>query len=254
MKANLNTNLFSIINVGMYHGQLNPENMFDDYQINEDRANGDIFYNSEYFWNNFNSVAYKKAVESIAKSFLNDKFENNGITITIKGGDLYSPKYYNFSDDGIDLKVTYNKAKILQFAFGNSEQFNQYLKENYSSYDGFTSFTANNYTEWLIDFKNNKDQAIGAVLTYIFNDELSYYQDQFMNNCNTELFYSEFCDCTSYQIECKYILSYVNDNYTTFDFSALIDSYEFETISIIDIEAIVNSEFNRIKNLSVSLF
>lgn len=194
MKTLSNSNLFPIISVGMYDSLISAENLFDDYYINEDKENGYIAYNSEWFWDNFDNELYKKHIEKLAHDFLNGVLCKDGISITIKCGAIYSPKYYNFATDNIDFEIKYNKAIIRKFAQKNKEQFDLFLKENYSSYDGFCSFTANNFKDWLIDFEENKDQAIGAILTYIFQDECKDKYDEFIHYVYANTSYTEFVD------------------------------------------------------------
>ena len=183
MKTTINTNLFPIIHVGMYDTILSPENMFDDYQINEDFENGDFDMSAEDYWDKFDYENYAKEIQHQADNFLSGKHEAEGITIKIEVGELYSPRFYNFETDQVELTVDYDKGAILLFAQNNKEDFNAFLKANYSSYDGFSSSTANNYSEWMEDFINDNVQSIGAVLTFIFREEFENYQEGFIQNC-----------------------------------------------------------------------
>lgn len=192
MKTTINTNLFPIIHVGMYDTFLSPENMFDDYQINEDFENGDFDMSAEDFWDKFDNEKYTKEVQHNADSFLTGEIEAEGITIKIEVGELYSPRFYNFATDQVELTVDYDKGLILNFARENKETLSGFLKEHYSSYDGFSSATANNYSEWLEDFTSDNVQSIGAILTFIFKDELEEYQERFLEMCMENMFYSEF--------------------------------------------------------------
>ena len=192
MKTTINTNLFPIIHVGMYDTILSPENMFDDYQINEDFENGDFDMSVEDYWEKFDFKKFSNEIQHQADNFLSGKHEAEGITIKIEVGELYSPRFYNFETDQVELTVDYDKDAILLFAQNNKEDFNMFLKENYSSYDGFSSSTANSYTEWLEDFTNDNVQSIGAILSFIFKDEMEDYQNRFLGGCNENLFYSEF--------------------------------------------------------------
>jgi hypothetical protein len=176
----------------MYDSYLSPENMFDDYQINEDFENGDFDMTSEDYWDRFDNEKYTKEIQHQSDNFLSGKIEAEGITIKIEVGELYSPRFYNFATDQLELTVDYDKDEILNFAKENKEEFNSFLKDNYSSYDGFSSSTANNYSEWLEDFTNDNEQSIGAVLTFIFEDEIDDYQEKFLETCNENMFYSEF--------------------------------------------------------------
>lgn len=229
MKSHLNTNLFPIISVGMYESFLSPDNLFHSSQIDNDKEEGYINFDSEYFDDNFNNDLYVKAVQSCADSFLSGIHEANGIEIEIKTGQIYSPRYYNFATDQIDLEVKFNKTKVLKFAKDHQVELDDFLREHFSSYDGFHSHTANNYQDWLEDFKDNNVQSIGAVLTFIFIDELDYFRDGFYEYCYSNLYYTEFVDTTSIDSEQKIIEDYVCNNYQNVFLNSFLDGlYELD--------------------------
>ena len=66
MKVTLNSNLFPIIRVGMYDSHISSDSIFDDYTINDDKENGYIHYDSDYFWENFQNDKYKKRINELA--------------------------------------------------------------------------------------------------------------------------------------------------------------------------------------------
>lgn len=189
MKANLNTNLFNIIDVGMYYSPISPESVFDDYCINEDFEENASPYNADQFWDNFDNDKYRAKIQELAADFLTYEIDEN--FVTIEAGELYSPKYYNFDTDNIELIVNFDKFKLLDEIKKDVNAFDSFLKENYSSYDGFCSFTANNFDEWYIDYKDEKETAIGALLTYLFKD--SEYKESFNIYVYENIgFYSDF--------------------------------------------------------------
>jgi len=235
MKAKINTNLFPIISVGMYNSFLAPENLFHSSQIDEDKEEGHIYYDSEYFDDNFNYDLYKEAVQQSADYFLSGSHEANGIEIEIKTGEIYSPRAYNFATDNLDLEVKFSKTKVRKFAKDNSDEFNSFLKKHFTSYDGFHSNTANNFTEWLEDFNNDSVQSIGAVLTFIFLDELDDFDYGFKEYCHSELFYSEFTDTTLIDTEQKIVEDYVCQTYQDFD----LQSLEALELEYLDSEAVI---------------
>lgn len=69
---------------------------------------------------------------------------------TVKVTDLWSPKYYNFQGDELEFTVDFDVAKFNELAKQAVEnpEFKDFLKENYKSYDGFTSFLADNLDEF----------------------------------------------------------------------------------------------------------
>lgn len=213
MEAKLNSNLFPIISVAMYGTRLAPENMFHNSQIDDDKEEGYIHFDSEYFWDKFDNSKYELAIENLADQFLSGTLEAQGIEIGIKTGSIYSPRYYNHSNDNIDLEVTYVKGQLLKFADDNAEAFDDFLHENFTSYDGFYSHTPNNYRDWLEEFKEDNVQSVGAILTFIFLDEIEQYQEDFINLCYESLFYSEFIDYTQYDEEVEKVQKYAQASY-----------------------------------------
>ena len=193
---NLNSNLLPFINVAMYGTFLDPEYTLYTDLINDDKNEGYINYNEEQFWEGFNNNEYIKHIQEHAALFYDGKYTIEGINFTLKLGEIYSPKYYNFNNDCIDIDIEINKNDLLKFARKNKDAFNSYLKDNYSSYDGFSSFTPNNFLEWEYEFtKNNHVQSIAAIINYLVNfeecEELPNYEE-FLNFINENSFYSEF--------------------------------------------------------------
>lgn len=242
----LNTNLFPIISVGMYYTAIDPSEIFDNYSIDEDLENGEINYSSEFFWDNFDNVKYVKSIERIARNFLDGEHEVDGIKVTIECGEIYSPKYYNFETDQIVLNVDFDKGKVMRYAHEKNEEFNEFLKENYSSRDGFISFTANNYNDWLDDFKSDDDRSIGAVLTFLFRDE--EMQNRFYDDCYSELFYSEFIDTTELDEVYKQVEDYVRDNYPNLDMDVCPVEHDD-----IDVMSIYKGLINKIESNTLTL-
>jgi hypothetical protein len=65
----------------------------------------------------------------------------------------YSPSYYNFSTDNAELLISFDDAKVLAYIYAHLVKFSDYLKENFTSYDGFSSFVPNNWTEFSRGFR-----------------------------------------------------------------------------------------------------
>lgn len=198
MKSLLNSNLLPIISVGMYGSYISPESMFDSYQIDQDKEYGDFEYTAEEYWDNFDNDAYVLHVQQKAKLFLDGSYTLNDITVKVVCGVIYSPREYNFATDQIELSVTYPKAKLRKFAADNYDEFADFLKENYSSCSGFHSYTANNYASWLDEFNSDKEQEVGAILTFWFlvlkeSEIYDEFKDMaFEEHLSENTFYSEF--------------------------------------------------------------
>jgi len=201
MKAKLNTNLLPIISVGMYNTLLDSESIFENQLSEESKLI------QEYFWDNFDNEKYIKKIEKLTQYFIEDYFpvEVEGIKINLKAGEIYSPKYYNFETDQIDFEVTYPKAKLWHYCKKHQEKFNDFLNENYSSYDGFYSYTSNNFWDWSEEYENNNEQEVGAALMFLLqNCEDTPNQKDFEYYVYKKIsYYTEFCDWSEYDAELK---------------------------------------------------
>ena len=257
MKVTLNTNVFPIIRVGMYNTNISPDEIFDDYNLIEDKENGYIHFTPEYFWDNFKNDLYVKRISELAGDYLNGKHEFNGVEITIKCKHIFSPREYNFATDELVLDITYNKRKLLKFAKDEREDFNTFLHKNYTSYDGFMSFTANNYDEWLEDFKINEFRSIGAILSYTFEGWEHEYENTFDWYVREQMGYdySEFVDSEDYEAEVVILETYVKDNYKDINVDSIdYDSFEFEILDIDSCKKIVNEVVEKIESHTLPLF
>jgi hypothetical protein len=260
MNAKLNTNLFPIISVAMYGTYLDPDSMFDSYMIESDKEEGYIHFGVDYFWDNFEHNKYKEAIKQRAHSFINGKIKEGDVWIYIKAGEIYSPKYYNFSNDEMDLDVTFSKKDVINSVNNDIQKFDDFLKERYSSRDGFNSFTSNNYNDWLEEFNEEKDTAIGAALTYIFQETIEENRESFIQYvCDEYMDYRDFVDSEGYESEVVVLQNYIRDNYKdiTIDTIELIDCDTFGLRHLDDednIRKILKEYYFEIENKTLELF
>ncbi len=96
---------------------------------------------------------------------------DNNIITSLKFEQLVSPKYYNYSNDSIDIEVNINKDNIISFIKDNFAAFDEYIRDNYISRSGFVSHYSNDADEWFNELKTDslvKDEhQIGAILNFI---------------------------------------------------------------------------------------
>jgi len=90
---------------------------------------------------------------------------------------ISSPKYYNFSNDGINVEYTItNKSygQLQDYLIDNLDAFEAYLKDNYTCRDGFIPSHDNTPKSWLlpIDKMDKPEHKFGAILEfYLLNEE-----------------------------------------------------------------------------------
>jgi hypothetical protein len=80
-----------------------------------------------------------------------------------------SPKEYNFVTDCtiFDLYISdYALDKLYTYCIKDDDAFSKFLKDHYSSYDGFISFLNNDYNQWKEDWDNKEESALWQALAY----------------------------------------------------------------------------------------
>ena len=238
----LSTNLFPIVNVGMYTNNVcDSDNLIDTYSIDNDFNEGLISYDADAFWSNFDNDKFKAVILERATEFITDEVKpllvDLGLGITdIKVVGMYSPKYYNFETDTLnfdlvtDDKFTDNIIDVINFLEPKElADFSKFLKDNYTSYDGFNSFTDNNVTDLIESIKDSQEREIGAFLTWYWNwtnssnecgDWKCYLNEDFP-------FYDEFLT-DDFLKECdeirNYVIRFTKDNYGSLSKTELINA------------------------------
>lgn len=126
----------------------------------------------EIDWKSTNNNVSKFYLEYI-KDELKDFFNEIGI-INLDFVKVDSPKYYNYSTDKLVCNIEVNKNKFLtKLQKYNFEAWRQFLKNNFTSYDGFISFYPNDPNEWteLIAEKFDTDNIIIETLLQFYLEQ-----------------------------------------------------------------------------------
>ena len=148
-------------------------------------------------------IPYCNAVCEYATDLLSEYCTDNEIIKSMEYKSMYSPQYYNYSTDKLNIIIDVNLTKLKKFIKDNKEDFNQYLKDNFTSYDGFCSFIANNYNEFVKDYKEDfcgtdKDRCINVMVEYYILNKIygtnwagirkNYYDAEYDTPYHWELF------------------------------------------------------------------
>lgn len=157
------------------------------YSINYERESngkGEI----EFDKIQFDFKEYKTQVSCYLIEKIKTYLSENNFINDIVFEEIISPKFYNYSNDSIN--VTYKLSKdnidnINKFLIEKIDDFKDYINKNYSSYDGFVSFHSNDAIEWVIDNNLLTDKhKLGSVLGFIC--ELEFNEDDlYMDSDNT---------------------------------------------------------------------
>lgn len=273
----LSTNLFPIVNVGMYstNAPCNSDNLISSYLIDEDFNEALISYDADTFWSNFDNDKFKAVILERATNFITDEVKpyliDLGLGITdIKVVGMYSPKYYNFESDSLnfdlvtDDKFLDNIIDVINFLEPNEvADLSKFLKDNYTSYDGFTSFTDNNVDDLIDSIKAGEEREIGAFLSWYWNwTDSSYECGNWTYYVNEDFpFYDEFLT-DEFIKECNeirdYIVEFTKDNYSRLSKTELIDAIcehfiDYDDIVYSTIENIVSDTIKMIESNTLEL-
>jgi hypothetical protein len=179
-KLEVSTGLLGIINICSYWGDFNTEFTIDDHSIRDDFDEGFINYTNNEFWEHFDYAAYNKHILQSAASFFDEQMVDvfKDLEIGITGGKVVgidSPKYYNHRGDHLnfDLEVSsdYKVLLLEKLKEADQEKLAKFLKDNYSSYDGFMSFTPNTIEGVVEGFEEDNIQSICAGIMFLLWDE-----------------------------------------------------------------------------------
>ena len=168
---------------GFYYSQLD---LAENIKVGE----GDDYYMTE---GQLDEIDWNKTNENISKFYLDyfkdelsDFFKSIGV-LSLEFIKVDSPKYHNYSTDKLvcDIKIDKNVFvhELRKYKFDNWEQF---LKNNFTSYDGFISFYPNTTIEWdeLINEKIEDDNVIIETLLQFYleqNEEFITLKDNLLD-------------------------------------------------------------------------
>lgn len=86
--------------------------------------------------------------------------------------EVISPREYNFKNDSINCEIDVDFDAMMEYLIEHQDDFNGYLHEKYTSYDGFISFHSNNAADWTKEYIEEKlEHRIGACLDFILFDQ-----------------------------------------------------------------------------------
>jgi hypothetical protein len=117
-------------------------------------------------------LAYaKKYVETFNEFVANE----TRIKLNAEFIELTSPREYNFSTDCIYANVDTNIFKAIpRLSRFNATKWAEFVKAEYTSYDGFFSFYPSNVNEWPVDIAEWGEARLGSLLEFW----LSQYVDE----------------------------------------------------------------------------
>ena len=126
----------------------------------------------------FDSIMQEICKNAVSK--IEEKLNEIGMDCSIIYENLVSPKYYIFSNDSINIEINFKKfSQVIEILEQNFDSFTQYIKDHYTSRDGFISSYSRYSSDWMEDLRENSENEahkVGAVLNFILQ-EIEEYKD-----------------------------------------------------------------------------
>lgn len=164
-KFYLNSGLFPCIEVGMYESPLSSMS-FEDKENEMNREDGE-----EYTYCKVNQEDWEKELTEAANDWLQDNvidvLRNYGC-MAIEGTGIWSPRYYNFDTDRLEMTITMQEnwrdimAEKVAGWRGNKE-IEKYICRHWHSCSGFISFMPYDLDELLTE--SDEDRQVAGFLT-----------------------------------------------------------------------------------------
>ena len=158
---NMTSNLFPCVCVAMYETLLSPQ-FFED-RINEGEE--------EFCYTTINFDDWKKALTEAAQDYLKDyiidTLRDYGL-LDIEATGIWSPKYYNYHQDELNMDVTMQKdwQKIMEekvAIWQDCEAVKKYISKNWRSFSGYVNFMPESLAEVLTE--TDEERQLAAYLT-----------------------------------------------------------------------------------------
>jgi len=125
-------------------------------------------------------IDYKQYEKDVAKECCSWVEDNCPFINKVLFENVVSPKYYNFTNDSINCTIDVDVEAFAAYLIENEEALNKWLKEKYTSYDGFSSSYSNSFAEWKEETNNFIDldidgHRLGTLLDFYFDNEEDDY-------------------------------------------------------------------------------
>lgn len=157
----MTSGLFSCVCVAMYETLLSP-------QVFEEHMNDD---EEEFYYDTVDWDDWKKALTEAAQDYLDDTvidvLRDYGL-LGIKAQDIWSPKYYNYHQDELEMSINMVAGwqQIMAekvAAWQDNEAVMRYISKHWRSCSGYVNFMPESLDEILTE--DNEDRQLAAYLT-----------------------------------------------------------------------------------------
>ena len=202
----------------------------DESSITDEDGN-ELDYDKIYEYIDYEG--YREGVSKQVTEVVGSKLMELGLISGIRYESVSSPKYYNFSNDSIDIEIgmtSFNINNLNRIIIENYDVISAEVKRRYSSRDGFISSHSNDLSEWIeetLEFTVNLTHKLAAILDIILQVVYEYGEGDVYNDyCdNDNISLSDYFDYDGYfgaSNELKdEVIKWVDDEYMNLDMDVI---------------------------------
>lgn len=149
---------------GFYESELYCSDIESDFNCDSDEVR------EIKDWQGFTTAVAQDCADCLWQC-LNQKQE---IIKSIEYKGLYSPKYYNFETDKLELIIECDIEALKTYCFkDNCGDFDLYLCDNFTSYDGFISFVPNHVKEFMSKYEDDTERLLNVMIEFYLLQNLN---------------------------------------------------------------------------------
>lgn len=153
---------------GFYESELYNSDMLYNFTANDELPDGE-------YWD-FVDGGFEKYCQDLAKQtaeqLVYDLDQDEQIIKESEFVALHSPKYYNFETDKIECNLEIDWPALIKWIKSHRDDFDRYLHDNFTSYDGFVSFVPNNVSEFFINLDDDFEKLSQVMIEYYILEHL----------------------------------------------------------------------------------
>lgn len=159
----------------------------------------DLLDESWFEESEFDHDGFMKSLAVLHAGIIEDVLPAGGIK-SVKVVGTTSPREYNFATDQVDLEIDLDVKELYRYLTkdNNEKEFEKYLEDNFTSYDGFWSWTPNNLKDFFANIDGedevDRDKCIGILAGWYLTKEClteDEYMDKMYDGVN-EIMWNNF--------------------------------------------------------------
>lgn len=161
------------------HLEKNGESVPDYYYRDYDDFYRRVLDGCPKFWVAFDKLVSEEWARLLWEKVKLESLDN--IITEMEYDHVRSPRYYNYTTDKLNLRITCDMDALESWIKEHEEDFRKYLKDHWTSYDGFISFVPNTLEE-LRESKYYRDISIEYLLRSMMLHDFDEYYDSIEYN------------------------------------------------------------------------